>query len=385
MGGSGSDADAAMAAGGLLDYLASQGYEQVQELETAVVSFDLGGAAGAESRAITEDTEVLEYANVTVTVTRSLDDKDTATPTDDVLTVTRRRDYGFEADYIEVLVRPLKPTADATWNSFDNGTGANGWSEPVFNRIDHSGTVERSLDAVQYASGTVAATWALVPANNTVYAETIVKEMTDVVRPDLVRRTTITQAETGDSTMTREREVDGTVVESYTVGTWTDPDTAIEYPMIIRQDGGYAVIIARGNRNGDPRIVQYYSDDDTLVAEVTETRSAANGAMVSVRTSYDETGAVTGQHTVSYSINYRRGDEDSVAMTRIAGGRQRTVTITESGEVYMVTVRGQVYRVRVSDRSTVEFLDSRGSVYMTAGQNPDGSWTIASGGESRTL
>ena len=383
--GGGSDADAAMAAGAMLDYAAATGYEQAQELETAEATFDLEGGSGSGSRAVTTETEVFEYANVTVTVTRSLDDGDTATPIDDVLTVTRVRDYGFEASYVEEVVRPLRPTTALEWNSFDVGNGPEGWNEPTVNRIDQTGSVERSLDAVRYASGTLEATWALVPADGTVYAERITKEITDLVRSNRVRRTIITQTENGESTLVREREVDGTVVDRYTVGVYVDPDTGDEYPKVVRDDGGYAVILSRGNRAGNPRIVEYYTSDDVLVAEFTETRNAGSGVMVSTRTYYDAEGEVIGQHTVSYTINYRRGDEDSVTITRVAAGRQRTVEITESGEVYLVTVRGTEYRLRVKDATTVEFLDDGGSVFMTATQNGDGSWTLVSGGETRII
>ena len=372
--------DAVMAAGAVLDYAASEGYEQVGELETAQATFDLSSSSGGSgARAITEESQIFEYAERTVTVTRSLDDQETATPTDDVLTVTRRTDYGFEADSIEVVVRPLRPTTDPVWTSYDLGDGVQGWGEPVMNQIDQSGTVERLLDSVQLASGTIEATWSLVPATELIYAQRIVKETSDSVRTDLIRRTTITQTASGESSLLRERVVDGSVVHSYTVGTYKDPDTGTEFPMVVRDDGSFAVIRAGGNRAGEPRIADHFNSDGVRVARVVETRSAGTGVMVSTRTFYDAGGSVTGTHTVTYSINYRRGEEDSVTITRVAGGRQRTVTITESGDVYLATIRGTSYRIRVVGVTTVEFIDDNGAVFMSAEQQADGSWTVVNG------
>ena len=112
---------ASLAAGALLDYVASQGLEQVRELDTASATYDLDASGGtsASVRAVTSDTNVWEFPNVTITITREIDDQDTPTPTDDIVTVTRELDYGFEANKVHVLVRLLRPTTDAEWDSYD--------------------------------------------------------------------------------------------------------------------------------------------------------------------------------------------------------------------------------------------------------------------------
>lgn len=373
------EVDAAFAAGGVLDYVASSGYDQVQELEVAADTYDLlvAGSGGSQSaRAITTETVVREYPNVTFTVTRELDDGDTPDdPTDDVLTVTRVADYGFEANAVQVLVRPLRPTADPAWDSFDPGTGPEGWNVDPFDVIVQDGTVENSLDSVTISNGTIQATWRLAGAN--VYAEEIVREMTSVVRPNLVRRTIIEQAADGTTTLTREREVDGVVVHTYTVEPFEDPETGDVFVRITREDGSYAVVRERGNRLGDPRVVDSYSADDVLVMTVEEVRSGPRGEMTSTRTFYDGNGAVIGTRVVTYSVSYLDGsDEDAVRITRSVNGRTRTVEITESGDVYLVTVRGTTYRVRSVNATTVEFLDDAGNAYMTAERAADGGWII---------
>jgi hypothetical protein len=372
--------EASLAAGALLDYVAVQGYEQVQEVEVAADTFSLqvapaeGSQAQLSARTITEDEIVREYPNVTVTITRSLNDNDTPNDeTDDVLTVTRSADYGFDVPYVQVLVRPLRPDAPGTeWDSFDGGT--NGWTVVPVDQIDQSGTVERFVGNVMMADGTIDATW--VWSGSFIYAGEIVKEMSDVVRPNIVRRTIIEQDASGNTSLTREREVDGVVVHTYTVEPWTDPDDGLTYRRVVRDDGSYAVIRANGNRAGDPRVVDYYTPDDVLFMSVEEVRSGARGMMTSTRTFYDANGDITDVRTVEYAIRYTDSDDDEVQITRTANGRTRTITITESGDVYLVTVNGDRYEIRVVDANTVEFLDGSGSVYMTAERNADGSWTI---------
>ena len=373
------EVDAAFAAAAVLDYVAVEGYDQVQELEVASDTYDLtvAGAGGSQSaRAISTETVVREYPNVTYTVTRELDDRDTPNdPTDDVLTVTRTADYGFEANAVHVLVRPLRPTTDPAWDSYDIGNGTEGWNEIPLDAILQSGTVENSLDNVMISSGTVEARWRL--SGTGIYAEEIVREMSTVVRPNVVRRTIITQTSDGTTTLTREREVDGTVVHAYSVEPYVDPDTGDVHVRITRDDGSYAVVRERGNRLGDPRIVDYYTADDVLVMTVEEVRSGPRGQMTSTRTHYDADGKVIGTRVVTYTVNYVDGDdEDSVQITRSVNGRSRTVTITESGEVYIVTVRGETHRVRVVNADTVEFIDAAGTIYMTAERTAEGGWLI---------
>lgn len=375
-----SDLNAAMAAGAVLDFVASEGYEQVQELEVAQDAYDLSGGG---SRAITTETTVHEYPNVTVTIIRELDDRDTPEPTDDILTVSRTYDYGFEANYIHVLVRPLKPTTDVAWDSYDTGDGPQGWTVVPVDEIDQEGTISRALGSVAVANGTVAATW--VRDGSDVYAGELVREVTDLVRTALVRRTIITQDAAGETSLRYEREVDGVVVHSYTVEPWTDPDTGYTHPRVVRDDGSYAVVLAKGNRSGAPRIVDYYDANDVRLMTVEEVRSGARGIITSTRTHYDATGAITGVGTVTYAVNYTEGDEDTVQITRVANGVTRSVVITESGDVYLVTVGGESYRARVVDANTVEFLDDAGSVVMTATRTPDGRWVLDRGGEQVTI
>ncbi|MCK4514415.1 MAG: hypothetical protein KAU31_04110, partial [Spirochaetaceae bacterium] len=70
---------ASLAAGALLDYVAAQGLEQVQELDTASDTYDLeaSGGASASIRSVTSDTVVWVFPNVTITITREIDDQDT--------------------------------------------------------------------------------------------------------------------------------------------------------------------------------------------------------------------------------------------------------------------------------------------------------------------
>ena len=371
------EVNAAFAAGALLDYVAVESYGQVQELEVSADTYDLSVAAGGASqsaRAVTTSTVVREYPNVTFTITRELDDRDTPDdPTDDVLTVTRVVDYGFEASAIHVLVRPLKPTTDPDWDSYDSGS--QGWAVEPLDAILQSGTIQNSLDAVMISSGTVEATWKRT--GDVVYAEELVREMTSVVRPTVIHRTIITQSSDGSTSLTREREVNGVVVHTYTVEPWTDPDDGQIYLRIVRDDGGYAVVRSRGNRLGDPRIVDYYNASDVLVMRVEDVRSGPLGLMTSTRTFYDADGSVIATRVVTYSVNYIEGDEDKVQVTRTVDGRTRTLTITESGDVYIVTLRGEEYRARVLDADTVEFLNANGTVYLTAERTADG-WLITS-------
>ena len=85
---------------------------------------------------------------------------------------------------------------------------------------------------------------------------------------------------------------------------------------------------------------------------------------------------------MTYSINYMEGEEDAVQITRTVNGRTRVITITESGDVYIVTMGGETYRMRVVDADTVEFLDDAGNVIMTAERTVDGAWQITTGGEA---
>ncbi len=378
--GNGTEIDASFAAGAVLDYVSAEGFEQSQELEIAADTYNLqvapaqGSQSVAVARTVTTDEIVREYPNVTVTITRSLDDMDTPDDkTDDVLTVTRSADYGFDAPYVQVLVRPLRPEAPGSeWDSFDGGTS--GWLVAPIDEITQTGTIDRSLGDVTVADGSVQATW--MWSGSSVYAGKIVRELSDLVRPNIAHRTIITQDDAGDTSLTRERVVDGEVVRLATVESWVDPDDGLTYRRIVDEDGGYAVVRAQGNRAGTPRVVDYYSSDGTRFLQVSETRSGARGTMTSTRTFYDADGTILDTRIVEYALRYHEGDEDQVEITRSVNGRSRTVTITESGEVYLATVRGVEYRVRVIDANTVEFLDSSGSVYMTAVRNADGSWSI---------
>jgi hypothetical protein len=372
---------ASLAAGALLDYVAAQGLEQVQELDTAGDTYDLGASGGTSAgvRAVTSDTKVWEYPDVTITITRELDDQDTPTPTDDTLTVTRELDYGFEANKVHVLVRPLRPTTDPEWDSYMDGDGSSGWTVDPTDQILQDGTIAILLGDVQLSGGEVEATWARV--GDIIFAEQIIKEMSNVVHPNVVHRTIITQTVDGETSLLREREVDGIVVHSFTVEPYVDPDTGETLPRITRDDGGYAIVRARGDRLGGPRIVDYYNAEDLLLMRMEEIRSFPIGTMVSTRTYFGPDGEITGIRTVTYSVNYIEGDEDSVQITRTVNGRTRVVTITESGDVYVVVMNGESYLMRVVDASTVEFLDDAGNVIMIAERSPDGSWQITIGGE----
>ncbi len=372
---------ASLAAGALLDYVAAQGLEQVQELDTASDTYDLeaSGGASASVRAVTSDTVVWEFPNVTITITREIDDQDTPTPTDDVMIVTRELDYGFEANKVHILVRPLRPTTDSEWDSYVDGDTTSGWTVDPMNTIVQDGTIEKLLGDVQLSSGDVEATWARV--GDTIFAEQIIKEMSNMVHPNVVHRTIITQAIDGETSLVREREVDGIVVHSFTVEPYVDPDTGEILTRIVRDDGSYAIVRARGDRVGEPRVVDYYNAEDLLLMRTEEVRSFPTGTMVSTRTYYGPDGEVTDTRVVTYSINYIEGDEDSVQITRTVNGRTRIVTITESGEVYVVMMGGETYLMRVVDANTVEFLDDAGNVIMTAERTPEGAWQITIGGE----
>lgn len=373
---------ASLAAGALLDYVAAEGVSQVQELDTVGETYNLvvAGSPDLSSRAITEDTRVFEFPNVTVTITRQVDDMDTSTPTDDVVTVTRTEDYGFEADRIRILVRPLKPTTSAEWDSYSVGETVHGWAEDPVNSITQNGTIENLLGDVGISSGEVEATWAR--EGEVIFAEQIVRETSNVVRPNVVHRSIVSQTVDGETSITREREVDGEVVHSFTVEPYEDPDTGDILTKIVRDDGGYAIVRQRGNRAGTPRIVEYYNTDDVLVMIVEERSVFAAGTVESTRTFYGPDGEVTGTRVVTYSINYMEGEEDSVQVTRTVNGRTRIVTITESGEVYVVTMGGESYRIQVVDADTVEFLDDEDNVYMTAERTAEGAWEITGGGET---
>ncbi len=385
------EADAAMVAGALLDYLATEGYSQAQELEVAAETYDLAGTAQAPQtqvvdgllRAVTTVTLTREYPNVTYTITRETDDQDTTTPTDDVITVTREADYGNGMVLVNEIVRPPRPGVSSDWDSFDNGSGLEGWTEVPLDQISQEGSESRRIGSVELASGDISAVW--MREVDTIYASQIVKEMTRVSQPDVVRRTTITQDSAGESSLTRERLVDGAVVESFTVEPIEDPDSGEIWTQITRSDGSYAVVREEGNRRGDPRIVYYYNADGVLLFSVEEVNQAFTGEIVSTRTFYDEDGEIVDTREVRYQVTYMEGDEDAVEITRTAAGRTRTLTITESGDVYNIVIRGDTYRVRLADDGSVEFLDGAGNVYMVAEQNPDGSWTITIGGESTVV
>jgi hypothetical protein len=370
---------ASLAAGALLEYVAAEGYEQVQELDVAAETYDLAAGGPAQS-ARTVSTEVIthEYPNVTLTITREVDDMDTPDdPTDDVMTVIREADYGFEANRIHVLVRPLRPTTDTAWDSYNEGT--EGWVVDPLNYIVQEGTITNSLDLVEYSNGTVLATWKRDV--DTIYAEQIVKEISNLVHPEVVRRTTLTQTPEGETSLLRERLVDGELIHSYTVEPWVDPDDGLTYARIVRDDGSYGVVRARGNRAGDPRVVDYYTSEDVLVMTVEDVAIAARGTVTSTRTFYDEDGNITGTRTATFSINYMEGDEDQVQITRTVNGRTRVVTITESGEVYVVVIDGETYTMEAVDVDTVHFLDDAGNVIMTAQLTPEGNWQLTRGDE----
>jgi len=376
------EVQASLVAGALLDYVAADGISQVQELDTAGETYNLvvAGSPDLAVRAVTEDTQVFEFPDVTVTVTRMIDDKDTATPTDDVVTVTRTEDYGFEADRIHVLVRPLKPTTASEWDSYMAGEDTIGWMVDPLDSITQTGTIENLLDDVMISGGTVQATWAR--GGDVIYAEQIVRETSNVVHPNVIHRSILVQTADGETSLTREQVVDGEVVHTFTVEPYEDPETGDLLVRIVRDDGSYAIVRQRGNRLGSPRIVEYYTADDVLVVIVEDRASFATGTIESTRTFYGPDGEATRVRVVTYSINYMEGDEDAVQITRTVDGRTRILTITESGDVYIVAMGGETYRVRVVDGDTVEFLDDDGNVSMTAERTHDGGWLITIGGES---
>ena len=132
-------------------------------------------------------------------------------------------------------------------------------------------------------------------------------------------------------------------------------------------------------------MVDVYSAEGVLLVTVEETAVAATGKVSSTRTFYDAQGKVTDVRTVTWTVNYMEDDEDRVQITRTADGRTRTVTITESGEVFVLEIRNEEYRMQVVDARTVIFVDDAGATYMTAEQTPDGSWQVSHGGDVVTI
>lgn len=357
-----------MVAGAVLDFVAESSYEGISDVETVEATYGDGSSA----RTVATTSDVFEYPLGTLTITREHDDNDTPTdPTDDVITVTRELDFGFEANRVDVLVRPLRPTTDPAWQAL--------WDTAPVDQIVQDGTVDHYIEVVLMAHGDVEATWAYLA--DVVYPEQIVREVSHVTRPNVVHRTIVFGSATGEVSVQKEKIVDGVVVHTFVVEPYIDPVTGQTVMRIVRDDGSYAIV--RSSRS--PRVIEYYNSDDDLVVVVEERRSPGTGTMVSTRTFYDATGAVTNVKTVTFSLNYRQGEEDSVQITRTAEGRTRVITITESGDVYVVDMRGQVYTVRVVDGSTVEFLDSDGNSFRTASRTADGGWQVATGSETVIL
>lgn len=372
---------AAFAAGALFDYVAEQGYEEVDELDAVDDTYDTDS-----SRALSESDVTIEFQGFTLIIKHTRDDNDTPSdPTDDQVTVERLFDFN-EADRYDILVRPRRPTTDSAWDTLwaadpeDQIVQSTPEDQPIEHKVGEIAGIDDTAGieaAVTVSTGNATVTW--MREIDTVWAYQIVQENTRVTDPNLIhRRTVLRETADSDRSLTFEKEVDGEIIHSFVVEQWTDPEDGLEYTRIVRDDGGYAVIREKKN----PRIVDYYSAEDVRFMRSSETNNRSARMREVTRTWYDEEGNEIGSTTVEFALTY----EDGVAtISRSTGGRTRQVQITEEGEVYVVSWRGNEYRIVFEDPYTMIFVDDDGDEIARAERTEDGRWRIVRDGDSEIV
>lgn len=310
-----------------------------------------------------------EILATNVTIERVLDDNGTPNdPTDDEMTITRTWTAWNELAHKEVLVRPLKPTSAAAWAGEWDANG----------QIEQTGTLAHYVSdmSTPFATVTLTATWQI--DTGTVYLSFLERVGDRIGRDGVLNKVFVTVDANGQRTkeVIRYRLTGGNevVVSRLVYEEWIDPDTQEVFTKVTRYVGdssesdGYAII----RSHVDPRIVEFYSNEDLLLKRRTETRNTADRTTDVEVIFYDADGNVV--NTVNGSIKVR-ADGDSVIVTKeFDNGRERTVTITDNGDGFTVDRNGRTYTVTFLDDGSILVETEDGTFTVTI--NADGSWTV---------
>jgi hypothetical protein len=312
---------------------------------------DLGGASPAIS--VSEEVHILPDGTV-VTIIRTIDDQDTPTPEDDIVTVTR----GFSiwdgaAERVERIVRPRPPEAD--------------WSGWEADHLTQSGTTETFVEGVLVRSGAIQATWRR--DGSEVFLERIVRESFRIDRTGTLTRIVIEIDEEGSQVKTTYRVrlegSDEVVVHSFVHEEIEEEGET--FTKITREDGYY--LIVRSARN--PRVIDHYSPEGVRTARQTEIRTGLELAVA--WEFYDPDGNITGTRHVQMEFHFL-GDEVLITK-RFGGGHTAVIRIQELENGYRITRRGETYTVRFS-ANEIRLYDSNDALVATVIFQEDGSWLV---------
>ena len=137
-------------------------------------------SVGTQALIIDEEVYVLPDGTE-VTIVRMLDDRDTADPEDDLLTITRSFEMWEGATKTHQIQRPRPP--ESSWS---------GWED---DRLTQAGTIEVYVEGIMIQHGTVDVTWQR--AGDLVTVDAIEQELTAVDPAGGIVRTMITVDDAG--------------------------------------------------------------------------------------------------------------------------------------------------------------------------------------------
>ena len=137
-------------------------------------------SVGTQALIIDEEVYVLPDGTE-VTIVRMLDDRDTADPEDDLLTITRSFEMWEGATKTHQIQRPRPP--ESSWS---------GWED---DRLTQAGTIEVYVEGIMIQHGTVDVTWQR--AGDLVTVAAIEQELTAVDPAGGIVRTMITVDDAG--------------------------------------------------------------------------------------------------------------------------------------------------------------------------------------------
>ena len=329
---------------------------ETQEAAARVSSMLPVSSSSVGTQALIIDEEVYVLPDGTeVTIVRMLDDRDTADPEDDLLTITRSFEMWEGATKTHQIQRPRPP--ESSWS---------GWED---DRLTQAGTIEVYVEGIMIQHGTVDVTWQR--AGDLVTVAAIEQELTAVDPAGGIVRTMITVDDAGlqQKTVYRISISDGyeIIVHSFTFEE-IEVDGVIK-TKIVRDDGRYAIV----ERARDPRVVEHYHADGKLHARVTTVRNRSTGERTITRELFDEAGNLV--HTQRLAVQFRFLGDQIVVTATFASGRTVDVVIRERDDGYEVVRDGITYVVRFTDAG-IEFYGPDGELIGTVIIDDDGGVTV---------
>jgi hypothetical protein len=315
-----------------------------------------GETSGSGSRAIyTETEDILRDDGIWVHVERVLDDKDTVTTEDDVLTVTRTVEASDGYEWTEILVRPLRP--ELTWSGWD-----------VENKLVQTAKSERFLEGVKFAEVNYTVTW---ENNGTeIYLLELEREKTKVDRTtSLVRTVTsydpVTELKSTVIYRIRLSGSDEVIVEEYTVEQVELSDGSIE-ERIVRDDGAYMTV----EKDGSSVIRRFYSAEEVLRRKDVEVRTGSGIDIYTVF--FNEDGDVVGERNTDLKYYV---DGDTIVLKRTVNDRTTVSRVTPTENGYILEKNGREIEV-VIDGNVFEFYGANGDFIGAAEILEDGTVVV---------